>query len=46
MKNKELVTMAAYEAPKVEVIEVEVEQGFAISGYGLDSDDSEFGSYS
>lgn len=28
MKNKEQA-MVAYEAPKVEVIEVEVEQGFA-----------------
>ena len=32
-----------YEPPKVEVIEVKVEGGFAISGYGQDSDDSEFG---
>ena len=32
-----------YEPPKVEVIEVEVEGGFAISGYAPDSDDSEFG---
>ena len=47
MKNKEQA-MAAYEAPKVEVIEVEVEKGFAISpgGYGPNSDDSEFGPYS
>ena len=30
-----------YEPPKVEVIEVE--SGFAFSGYGQDSDDSEFG---
>lgn len=30
MKDKER-TMVAYEAPKVEVIEVEVEQGFAAS---------------
>ena len=30
MKSKEKV-MEAYEAPKVEVIEVEVEQGFAAS---------------
>ena len=30
MKNKEQV-LAAYEAPQVEVIEVEVEQGFAAS---------------
>ena len=33
-----------YEPPKVEVIEVEVEGGFAISGYGDDIyDDYEFG---
>ena len=33
-----------YESPKVEVIEVEVEGGFAISGYGDDTyDDYEFG---
>ena len=35
-----------YEAPVVEVIEVEVEKGFATSpiyGYGSDSDDTEFG---
>ena len=37
------ITMEVYEAPVVEVIEVEVEKGFAISGYGYDSDDSEFG---
>lgn len=38
-------TMAAYEAPVVEVIEVEVERGFAgsLTGEGPDSDDSEFG---
>ena len=42
MNNKEQM-MEAYEAPLVEVIEVEVESGFAISGYGQDSDDSEFG---
>ena len=35
--------MTNYESPKVEVIEVEVEGGFAISGHGQDSDDSEFG---
>lgn len=35
-------TMETYVAPVVEVIEVEVEQGFAISGYGLDTDDTEF----
>ena len=39
MKNKQQV-MAAYEAPQVEVIEVEVEKGFALSGTGSDSDDS------
>ena len=33
MKSKEQV-LAAYEAPQVEVIEVEVEQGFAVSGEG------------
>lgn len=32
-----------YEPPIIEVIEVEVEGGFATSGYGNDSDDSEFG---
>ena len=36
-----------YEPPMVEVIEVEVEKGFAgsdgITGYGPDSDDSDFG---
>ena len=32
MKSKEQQAMAAYEAPKVEVIEVEVEKGFATSG--------------
>ena len=31
-----------YEPPMIEVIEVEVEGGFAVSGYGSDSDDSEF----
>lgn len=38
-------TTEVYEAPVVEVIEVEVEKGFAgsIDGYGYDSDDSEFG---
>ena len=32
-----------YVAPQVEIIEVEVEKGFAMSGQGFDSDDSEFG---
>ena len=38
-------TMEAYEAPIVKVIEVEVEKGFAgsITGYGSDSDDTEYG---
>ena len=37
-------TRTMYEAPKVEVIEVKVERGFAISGYGDDTyDDYEFG---
>ena len=31
-----------YEAPRIEVIEIEVEKGFALSGNGSDSDDSEF----
>ena len=35
----------SYEAPVVEVIEVEVEKGFAgsLTGYAPNSDDSEFG---
>ena len=32
-----------YSAPLIEVNEVVAESGFAISGYGQDSDDSEFG---
>ena len=34
-----------YEPPMVEVIEVEVEKGFAgsLDGYGPDSNDTEFG---
>ena len=39
MKSKEFF----YEPPMIEVLEVEVEGGFATSGYGSDSDDSEFG---
>ena len=36
---KTLEMMEAYEAPKVEVIEVEVEQGFAVSDpYGSGED--------
>lgn len=34
-----------YETPKVELIEVEIEKGFAQSGYGPDSDDTEFGGH-
>ena len=38
------ITMEAYEAPAVEVIEVEVEQGFAMSGQGTDTNnDYDFG---
>ena len=37
MNNEQ--TIPAYEAPKVEVIEVEVEKGFATSGYGNDTED-------
>ena len=39
----ETKNMDMYEAPKVEVVEVEVEQGFAVSGYGSDSDDTVLG---
>ena len=35
MNKNEKQTMAAYEAPKVEVIEVEVEKGFAGSLNGV-----------
>ncbi|MBQ8771387.1 MAG: hypothetical protein IJZ60_09585 [Bacteroides sp.] len=35
MKKKQQA-METYEAPKVEVIEVQVEQGFATSGIALD----------
>ena len=34
-------TIEIYVAPVVKVIEVEVEKGFAVSGYGSDTDDSE-----
>ena len=50
MKTKDISTPAvdtslvnAYEAPRVRVVEARVERGFAISGQGLDSDDSDFG---
>ena len=33
MNSNEMQTLAAYEAPQVRVIEVEVEKGFAVS-YG------------
>ena len=41
----ETKNMDMYEAPQVEVIEVEVEKGFAgsLDGYGFDSNDTEFG---
>ena len=42
-KIKKMKENILYEPPMVEVIEVEVECGFAISGLGSDSDDSEFG---
>ena len=42
-KIKKMKENILYEPPMVEVIEVEVECGFAISGHGSDSDDSEFG---
>ena len=49
-RNNEIITIKRYmkqrnfmyEPPMIEVIEVEVEGGFAVSGYGSDSDDSEF----
>jgi hypothetical protein len=40
---KETMNMDMYEAPQVEVIEVEVESGFAVSGWTPDSNDYEFG---
>ena len=41
MKSKEIF----YEPPMIEVTEVAIEKGFAVSGSGSDSDDSEFGNY-
>ena len=43
--NEEKKTMKQYAPPRVEVIEVHVEKGFAASfgGNAPDSDDSEFG---
>ena len=42
-----MVITEIYVAPQVEIIEVEVEKGFAMSGYGIapDSNDTEFGYY-
>lgn len=45
------VCMGGYQTPELEIVNVVVEQGFAgtggegggFSGYGSDSDDSEFG---
>jgi hypothetical protein len=34
-----------YEPPMIEVTEVAIEKGFTVSGYGSDSDDSEFENY-
>lgn len=42
MKQKEQVTLEAYEAPKVEVIEVEVEKGFAVSPHDMPYGDNPF----
>ena len=36
--KREAQQMVAYEAPQVEVIEVEVEKGFAISGQWFDNE--------
>ena len=41
--NEEKKTVKQYDPPRVKVIKVHVEKGFAISGNGPDSDDSEFG---
>ena len=43
MKSEEIF----YEPLMIEVIEVEIEKGFAgsLDGYGSDSDDTEFGYY-
>ena len=32
-----------YTPPELEICEVAIEQGYSLSGYGNDSDDSEFG---
>ena len=42
--NKENENTPTYESPKLEVLEIMVEQAvLQVSGYGSDSDDSEFG---
>ena len=38
MKQQEFT----YMPPMIDISKVEVESGFAVSGYGSDSDDSEF----
>ena len=44
--NKENKNTPTYESPKLEVLEIMVEQAvLQVSGYGSDSDDSEFGPY-
>ena len=44
--NKENKNAPTYEPPKLEVLEIMVEQAvLQASGYGPDSDDSEFGLY-
>ena len=44
--NKENKNTLTYESPKLEVLEIMVEQAVQqASGYGPDSDDSEFGPY-
>ena len=42
--NKENKHTPTYEPPKMEVVEIMIEQAIlSMSGYGFDSDDSEFG---
>ena len=44
--NKENKNTPTYESPKLEVLEIMVEQAILqMSGMGSDSDDSEFGLY-
>ena len=42
MNKNEQQAMEAYEAPKVEVIEVEVEKGFAVSPHDMPYGDNPF----